>query len=539
MLDIDTWEPQMVLFSYGKTKWEVVDPAFKSEWEKFESFQPGSQVSIAGITADKKTLVLRYSSCNTTAAYYLYRKGQWPPVLLLEDRPDLKPYRMAQVHIVLITARDGLKLPSYLTLPVLPGVPSALPESVTGPVPPEVTGMKPSSITTEAASTPLHLNLPMVLLVHGGPWARDYWALNPQVQMLANRGYAVLQVNFRGSSGFGKNFTNAGNGQWGVGAMQHDLTDAANWAVAKGIADPKAICIMGELLDMSCDMTTACCMLTDGCLHAFCRLLGRMHVQQTAAVQLQAGTGAQCCGIDGALVSAQAPVAVFPSYCVPPADQSRVQAQLSQFIALTFVQLLQHVLSSRRCLLCSCCNGVLTATAAAAKHAVSAAGSSYGGYATLAGLAFTPDLYRCGVDIVGISNVATVLKSMPPYWSPIRYRFFKRIGDAINNQTLNKQISPLYHADKIRAPLLIGQGANDPRVRKVEADQIYTAVRTHNPGMDVQYVLYPDEGHGFVRPDNKLDFASRVEVFLAQHLGGRNEPALKVPGSTAQLISKV
>jgi dienelactone hydrolase len=167
------------------------------------------------------------------------------------------------------------------------------------------------------------------------------------------------------------------------------------------------------------------------------------------------------------------------------------------------------------------------------------AGGSYGGYAALAGLAFTPNLYKCGVDMYGISNVATTMKAMPPYWGVIRFRFYKRIGDAVSNVTFNRQISPLFHVDRIQAPLMIGQGANDPRVIKPEADQIYKAVKQRHPKMDVQYVLYPDEGHGWVRPPNRLDWSLRMEKFYARHLGGREGPDLKVQGSSARVITKV
>jgi dipeptidyl aminopeptidase/acylaminoacyl peptidase len=225
---------------------------------------------------------------------------------------------------------------------------------------------------------------------------------------MANRGYAVLQVNYRGSTGYGKNFLNAGNRQWGRGIMQHDLTDAVRWAIEKGIADPTRVCIFG---------------------------------------------------------------------------------------------------------------------------------ASYGGYATLSGLAFTPELYACGVSMVGVSNVGTFLKSIPPYWRPLRIDFVNRVGDAEANATLNQEISPMYHVRNIRAPLLIGQGANDPRVPKRESDQMFAAMK--EKGLDVEYILYPDEGHGFVRPDNRLDFYSRIEQFLSKHLGGRAEPLLQLKGSTAKVVTKV
>jgi dipeptidyl aminopeptidase/acylaminoacyl peptidase len=228
--------------------------------------------------------------------------------------------------------------------------------------------------------------------VHGGPWARDVWGYDPQAQWLANRGYAVLQVNFRGSTGYGKKFINAGDREWGA-RMQDDLSDAVRWAVGKGIADAKRVAIFG---------------------------------------------------------------------------------------------------------------------------------GSYGGYATLAGLATTPDLYACGVDIVGPSNLITLLQSIPPYWKPMESLFHTRVGHPEKDAEFLKTRSPLFMADRIEKPLLIGQGANDPRVKKAESLQIVEALRKKNKL--VEYVEYPDEGHGFVRPENRLDFYARAEKFLSEQIGGRYEP---------------
>ncbi len=288
---------------------------------------------------------------------------------LFVTRPELAEYDLAKMRPLEIQARDGLTLPSYLTLPL---------------------GLEPKQ-------------LPLVLLVHGGPWARDDWGYSAQAQWLANRGYAVLQVNFRGSTGFGKAFLNAGNQEWGVGAMQHDLTDAVRWAIAQGIADPERVCIYG---------------------------------------------------------------------------------------------------------------------------------GSYGGYATLAGLAFTPELYACGVDLVGPSNIETLFQSVPPYWAPMKKQLVKRVGDVENDPELNRRISPLFHADKIAAPLMVLQGANDPRVKIAEADQIVAAMREKE--LPVTYIVFPDEGHGFARPENRLDANARIERFLAEQLGGRAEPVTEIEGSTAE-----
>ncbi|MEA2045635.1 MAG: prolyl oligopeptidase family serine peptidase, partial [Euryarchaeota archaeon] len=236
--------------------------------------------------------------------------------------------------------------------------------------------------------------LPMVLDVHGGPCARDKWKYNPYHQWLANRGYAAMNVNFRGSTGFGKEFTNAGNLEWG-GKMHDDLIDAVNWAVKEGIADPDRVAIMG---------------------------------------------------------------------------------------------------------------------------------GSYGGYATLWGMTNTPDTFACGVDIVGPSNLTRLLETIPPYWEPQIELLATRIGDhrTEEGRALLAERSPLFYADQIEKPLLIGQGANDPRVTQAESDQIVQAMQKKD--IPVTYLLYTDEGHGFVRPENRLSFYAVTDAFLAEHLGGRYEP---------------
>ena len=246
-------------------------------------------------------------------------------------------------------------------------------------------------------------SLPMVLLVHGGPWGRDVWGYDSQAQWLANRGYAVLQPNFRASTGFGKKFLHLGDKQWGA-TMQDDLTDAVKWAINQGYADPKRVAIMG---------------------------------------------------------------------------------------------------------------------------------GSYGGYATLAGLTFTPELYACGVDIVGPSNLKTLLEATPPYWATMRKMFYMRMGDVDKDSVFNQKVSPLFHVDAIRAPLLVGQGANDPRVNIRESSQMVAALRAK--GVTVQYVVYSDEGHGFARPANRLDFYGRAEQFLSKYVGGRAQPFVSVTGASADL----
>jgi dipeptidyl aminopeptidase/acylaminoacyl peptidase len=234
----------------------------------------------------------------------------------------------------------------------------------------------------------------MVLNVHGGPWARDDWGFDAEHQLLANRGYAVLAVNFRGSTGFGKRFINAGNKEW-AGKMHDDLIDAVKWAVDEKIADPRRVAIMG---------------------------------------------------------------------------------------------------------------------------------GSYGGYATLVGLTFTPQQFACGVDIVGPSNILTLLSTIPPYWQPMVQMFKDRVGDfgSREGKEFLTERSPLTHVEQIERPLLIAQGKNDPRVKQTEADQIVREMQDKK--IPVTYVLYPDEGHGFARPQNRLSFNAVTEAFLAEHMGGRCEP---------------
>jgi dipeptidyl aminopeptidase/acylaminoacyl peptidase len=246
-------------------------------------------------------------------------------------------------------------------------------------------------------------NLPLVLSIHGGPWYRDEDEYDPEVQFLANRGYAVLQVNYRGSTGFGLKFLNAGNSQWGRGT-QEDLYDAAQWVIENGTADPKRIAAMGW---------------------------------------------------------------------------------------------------------------------------------SGGGFATLLALEQRPDLFVCGVDGVGPADLATLFRSFPNYWSNIMTRWRRRAGDFDHDDALNRKVSPLYHVDDIRSPLLIGSGQNDPRVTIANTDAMVAALRKEK--RDVIYIVYPDEGHGWARPENNFDFYGRVDEFLAKYLGGRSEPWVKIPGSTAEI----
>jgi dipeptidyl aminopeptidase/acylaminoacyl peptidase len=360
---------QAVAINYLVPQWQVLDPRLKQDFKTLANHELGHFKIISRDRGDT-CWVIAYEKPDRAVSYWLYQRNRRDLSLIFHDRPRLKTYPLAQMKPQVIQARDGLKLPSYLTLPI---------------------GVKPSK-------------LPMVLYVHGGPTARDEWQYDPSIQLLANRGYAVLQVNYRGSVGFGKQFQQLGNGQVGVGTMQHDLTDAVNWAIKKGYADPKRIAIMGV---------------------------------------------------------------------------------------------------------------------------------SYGGYATLAGLAFTPDLYACGIDGCGPSNLKSLFKSIPAYLVPIKNLFMRIFGEVEHNDALNRKISPLFHVKKIRAPLLIAQGMNDPRCPMHESDQMVKALRDNN--RNVTYVVYSDEGHGFKRPENKLDYWGRIESFLAQHLGGRHEPHKKITGSTGKL----
>ncbi|MGB5160832.1 MAG: S9 family peptidase [Thermoanaerobaculia bacterium] len=327
----------------------------------------GGYVLVLGQTQANDKWILYSDEPSAPGHYYAYDRSDKSLELLFNTRPALDGFKLATATAHVIPARDGMDLVSYLTLPTWvdadgDGIPS---ESV-----------------------------PMVLLVHGGPWARDTFSFSGITQLLANRGYAVLQVNFRGSTGFGKSFVNAGDLEWGE-AMHDDLIDAVDWAIAQGVTGEDTVAIMG---------------------------------------------------------------------------------------------------------------------------------GSYGGYAALAGMTFTPERFAAGVDIVGPSNLETLLNSIPPYWASILEIFARRVGDPRTEEgkALLAERSPLFKADQIVRPLLVGQGANDPRVKQAEADQIVAAMKTKN--LPVTYVIYPDEGHGFQRQPNNLSFFAITDVFLASHLGGRFQP---------------
>jgi dipeptidyl aminopeptidase/acylaminoacyl peptidase len=354
---------QSVSFNKDKLVRKVLDHGVAEDFECLDKRLGGNCRMVSRDLADK-LWVIGCTSDDRPTRYYLYDRNTKQETFLFSSQPKLEKVKLSSMKPISYRARDGLTIHGYLTLPV--GTPAR--------------------------------DLPAILLVHGGPWARDSWGFSPMTQWLANRGYAVLQVNYRGSAGYGKKFLNAGNREWGR-KMHFDLIDGVNWLVKQGIADPKKIAIMG---------------------------------------------------------------------------------------------------------------------------------GSYGGYATLAGLAFTPDVFAAGVDIVGPSNLITLLNTIPAYWAPVRALFDKRVGNALKDQDFLKARSPLFAVDRMKAPLLIGQGANDPRVKQAESDQIVAALR--QAGKDVQYIIYTDEGHGFIRPENRLHFFAHAEAFLARHLGGRAEPANDIKG---------
>jgi len=336
---------------------------FAETYKQMKKVLPDGEISFGSTTADEKLWVIAVSSDVDPGSRYLFDATTGKAELLYKSRPKLPSEHLAPMKPVRFTARDGMTIHAYLTLPK--GVPAK--------------------------------NLPAVMVIHGGPWARDMWGYNPEAQYLANRGYAVLQPNFRGSTGYGKKYLNAGNKEWGTGAMQHDITDAVQYLIKEGIVDPKRVAIYG---------------------------------------------------------------------------------------------------------------------------------GSYGGYATLAGLAFTPDIYAAGISYVGPSNIITLLNSIPPYWAPIKKIFNVRVGDIDNADDVKRleSQSPLNSAKQIKAPLLVVQGANDPRVKKAESDQIVVAMRELN--RSVEYLVAPDEGHGFAGKENRLAFYAAMEKFFSKHLKGRYQVSM-------------
>lgn len=340
------------------------DETFARDLERVRAALPEGDLRFGSHTRDDRLWIVKQVLDRDDGPTHLYDRRSGEVRRLYRPRPRIPSEQMAEMRPVRYAARDGVEIPAYLTLP--PGV-------------------EPRGLAT-------------VLFPHGGPWARDEWGWSGIAQFLANRGYAVLQPNYRGSTGYGKRFLNLGNREWGTGAMQHDLTDGVAWLVDRGIADPGRVAVLG---------------------------------------------------------------------------------------------------------------------------------GSYGGYATLAGLAFTPERYAAGVSVVGPSSILTLIDSIPPYWEPIRAIFTRRVGDPDDpdDRARLEAQSPLHAAERIRAPLLIIQGANDPRVKRVESDQIVAAL--HELGRTVEYLVAPDEGHGFAREENNLAAFAAIERFLAIHLGGRHQETLE------------
>jgi len=346
-----------VLTAAAWTTWKVQRRFFDAQTEAMfrdvEGKLPGYEISFTSADREEDKFIVAATSDRTAGKRYLYDRNARTLTLLADVAPWLPEDALAAMKPVEYTARDGLAIHGYLTLP---------------------NGVAPRA-------------LPVVVNVHGGPWHRDVWGYNPEVQFLANRGYAVLQVNFRGSTGYGRKFWEASFREWGR-KMQDDVTDGVQWLVAQGIADPACIAIYG---------------------------------------------------------------------------------------------------------------------------------GSYGGYATLAGLAFTPDLYAAGIDYVGVSNLLTFMKSIPPYWKPMLAMLQEMVGDMEEDEAMLRAASPVFSADKIKAPLLIAQGANDPRVVKSESDQMVEAMRRR--GVEVEYLVKDNEGHGFRNEENRFEFYEAMERFLDKHIG--------------------
>jgi dipeptidyl aminopeptidase/acylaminoacyl peptidase len=356
LVDRRTLEVLAVSATHLRQEWIAIEPKAGADLAWLTE-QLKAEFGIVSRTEDDALWTVAADSPEQPAVYYLFDRGERRLTRLFSARPQLEGHRLAPMQSHIVRSRDGLDLVSYLTLP------------------PGERGARPA--------------LPMVLAVHGGPWARDAYGYDSEHQWLANRGYAVLSVNYRGSSGLGKAFVNAGDLEWG-GRMHDDLIDAVRWAAAEGIADPGRIAIYG---------------------------------------------------------------------------------------------------------------------------------ASYGGYAALVGATFTPDVFRCAVSIVGPSNLETFIASIPPYWQSFYENLVRRIGDPRTEagRALLKARSPLNRAAAISKPLLIMQGANDPRVKQAESDQIVAAARAR--ALPVTYVLYPDEGHGFSLPANRISSYAVIEAFLAQHMG--------------------
>ena len=356
MIHPDTYEVQLASFVRARRGWTVLDPWIAEDVDAVRALRDGDFLIYDRTDADDRWLV-GFTEDQAPASYYAYDRTAKRGEFLFTARPALERYTLAAMEPVSLAARDGLTIHGYVTWP--PGLPRD--------------------------------RLPLVLNVHGGPWHRDVWGYDPEAQWLANRGYACLQVNFRGSTGYGKSLLNAGDREWG-GKMHCDLVVAVRWAIGRGIADPARVAIYG---------------------------------------------------------------------------------------------------------------------------------GSYGGYAALVGATFTPDLFRCAVSIVGPSNLITFINTIPPYWSSYRSMLYQRVGNPETEPEFLESRSPLFHVHRIEIPMLIAQGANDPRVKRAESEQVVEAMKAK--GIDHEYLLFEDEGHGFAKPENRLRFYAAAERFLARHLGGRAE----------------
>jgi dipeptidyl aminopeptidase/acylaminoacyl peptidase len=370
---------QAISFTYERKSWQILDPAIEPDLTYLHTVADG-EVEIISRTLDDKVWIVAYLVDNGPVRFYIYDHATRQASFLFTNRQELEGQPLVKMIPAVFKSNDGLDLVAYYSLP--------------------------SGSDSNHDGIP-DQPLPMVLMPHGGPWGRDFWGYHPWHQWMANRGYAVLCVNFRSSTGFGKAFTNAGDKEWG-GKIIQDQIDAVEWAIKTGIADPARVAVEG---------------------------------------------------------------------------------------------------------------------------------GSFGGYSTLAGLTMFPEAFACGVDLVGPSNLITLLETIPPYWKPQLELFTTRVGDfrTEEGRALLKKHSPLTYVDRICRPLLIGQGANDPRVKQAESDQIVKAMQAKN--IPVTYVLYPDEGHGFARPENNMSFNAIAEAFLAKVLGGRHEPVGEdFKGSSLQVL---
>jgi len=356
MFNPDTWEIEGIAYLRERIEWTYMDPEVEADFTAIATLDEGD-CGVYGRDHADDTWIVAFSKDDGPIVYYIYDRETDTGEFLFKHRTDLDNYTLASMEPISFEARDGLTIHGYITYP--PGLGRT--------------------------------NLPMVLNVHGGPWARDSWGYNPEAQWMANRGYVCLQVNFRGSTGYGKEFINAGNKEWGA-AMHDDLIDAVNWAIDEGIADPERVAIYG---------------------------------------------------------------------------------------------------------------------------------ASYGGYAALVGATFTPDVFCCAVPMMGPSNLITFIETIPPYWAPMIEMMYLRVGNPNTERDMLIERSPLFKVDQITIPMLVAQGANDPRVVQAESDQVVAAMEEN--GIEVEYIVFPDEGHGFARPENRLRFYEAAEEFLARHLGGRVE----------------